>query len=139
MILGINTNGDSREAVAKYLSKFPEKANFPYLIDPMKEVYKSYSQREMPTVLIIDQNNDLYYYAFEDSRDFRRYWKDYNIHLNIDKKFKNILASINLVYIRSLNYQWEIDPLTEPWYHPGRDVNNFHVSMKLLYQIPTRN
>ena len=59
VILGINTNGDSKEAVGKYLSKFPEKVNFPYLIDPVKKVYKSYSQREMPTVLIIDQKSNL--------------------------------------------------------------------------------
>ena len=85
---------------------------------------------------IIDQNNDFYYYAFEDSSDFRRYWKDYNIHLNIDKKFKNISTSINIVYSRSLNYQWEIDPLTEPYYHPGKDVDNFHFSMKFEYNIP---
>ena len=59
VILGINTNGDSKEAVGKYLSNFPEKVNFPYLIDPVKQVYKSYSQREMPTVLIIDQKSNL--------------------------------------------------------------------------------
>ena len=59
VVLGINTNGDSREAVAQYLSKFPEKVNFPYLIDPEKGVYKSYSQRDMPTVLIIDQKGVL--------------------------------------------------------------------------------
>lgn len=59
VVLGINTNGDSREAVAQYLSKFPEKVNFPYLIDPDKGVYKSYSQRDMPTVLIIDQKGVL--------------------------------------------------------------------------------
>ena len=33
--------------------------SFPYLIDPAKDVYKSYSQREMPTVLIIDQKSNL--------------------------------------------------------------------------------
>ena len=59
VVLGINTNGDSREAVAKYLSKFPEKVQFPYLIDPVKSVYQSYSQRDMPTVLIIDQKGIL--------------------------------------------------------------------------------
>ncbi len=59
VILGINTNGDSREAVADYLSKFPEKVRFPYLIDPVKGVYQSYFQREMPTVLIIDQKGVL--------------------------------------------------------------------------------
>jgi len=59
VILGINTNGDTKEAVSKYLSKFPEKVQFPYLIDPGKEVYKSYSQRDMPTVLIVDQKSNL--------------------------------------------------------------------------------
>ena len=59
VVLGINTNGDSREAVAQYLSKFPEKVSFPYLIDPEKGVFKSYSQRDMPTVLIIDQKGIL--------------------------------------------------------------------------------
>ena len=59
VVLGINTNGDSKEAVAQYLSKFPEKVGFPYLIDPVKGVYKSYSQREMPTVLIVDQKGVL--------------------------------------------------------------------------------
>jgi peroxiredoxin len=59
VVLGINTNGDSREAVADYLSQFPEKVRFPYLIDPVKGVYQSYSQREMPTVLIIDQKGIL--------------------------------------------------------------------------------
>jgi cytochrome c biogenesis protein CcmG, thiol:disulfide interchange protein DsbE len=59
VILGINTNGDSKEAVTKYLSKFPEKVRFPYLIDPVKGVYQSYLQRDMPTVLIIDQKGIL--------------------------------------------------------------------------------
>lgn len=58
-VLGINTNGDSKEAVAHYLSKFPEKVQFPYLIDPVKWVYQSYLQRDMPTVLIIDQKGIL--------------------------------------------------------------------------------
>lgn len=58
-IIGINTNGDSKEAVANYLSKFPEKVRFPYLIDPVKSFYQDYLQREMPTVLIIDKEGIL--------------------------------------------------------------------------------
>ena len=54
-IVGINTNGDSKEAVADYLSKFPEKVRFPYLLDPVKSFYQDYIQREMPTVLIINK------------------------------------------------------------------------------------
>ncbi len=85
---------------------------------------------------IIDQDNDFYYLAFEDSKDFRRYWKDFNFHLFYEKKYKNFWGSINLMYSRSLNYQWEllIDPAL-PYYHPGRDVDNFHVDLKLTYPI----
>ena len=58
-ILGINTNGDSKEAIEDYLSKFPNKVRFPYLMDPSKSFYKDYLQREMPTVLIIDKEGTL--------------------------------------------------------------------------------
>ncbi len=58
-IIGINTNGDSKEAIANYLSKFPEKVRFPYLIDPVKSFYQDYLQREMPTVLIVDKEGIL--------------------------------------------------------------------------------
>ena len=58
-IVGINTNGDSKEAVANYLSKFPEKVSFPYLIDPVKSFYQVYLQRDMPTVLIINKEGIL--------------------------------------------------------------------------------
>ena len=78
-------------------------------------------------------NNDFYHVAFASARDFRRYWKDINFHLNYNKKFKDFQLSSNLIYIRSLNYQWELDDFAEPYYHPGRDVNNFHLSLKFTY------
>ena len=53
-ILGINTNGDSKASVMKYLNGFPESVEFSYLIDPDQSVHKDYSQRDMPTVLVID-------------------------------------------------------------------------------------
>ena len=53
-ILGINTNGDSKVSVIKYLNGFPESVEFSYLIDPDQSVHKNYSQRDMPTVLVID-------------------------------------------------------------------------------------
>ena len=55
-ILGINTSGDSKAAVMKYLKGFPENVKFSYLIDPEQSVHKKYSQRDMPTVLIIDSS-----------------------------------------------------------------------------------
>lgn len=82
---------------------------------------------------IVDNDNDFYHEAFASARDFRRYWKDINLHLKYNKNFKNFNLSSNLVYIRSLNYQWELDDYAEPYYHPGRDVDNFHLSLKFTY------
>lgn len=54
VILGINTSGDSKAAVQKYLAGFPKQVHFPYLLDPGLAVHKAYSQRDMPTILVID-------------------------------------------------------------------------------------
>ncbi len=82
---------------------------------------------------IIDHDNDFYYEAFARAKDFRRYWKDYNLHINFNKIFKSFTLSSNLVFIRSLNYQWEHDDSQDPYFTPGRDVNNLHLSLKFTY------
>ena len=88
---------------------------------------------------IIDQDNDFYHEAFSSAQDFRRYWKDFNFHLNYTKKFRNFWLSGNIMYSRSLNYQWDLDDTASPYYHPGNDVNNFHMTLKLAYLIPLAN
>lgn len=55
VVIGINTSGDSKADVMKYISKFPKPIEFAYLLDPNRSVNKAYVQREMPTVVIIDQ------------------------------------------------------------------------------------
>ena len=85
---------------------------------------------------VVDQDNDFYNMAFSRNKDFRRYWKDINIHLNYQNLFDNFSVSANFVYQRSLNYQWELDENIQPYYHPGRDVNNFHLNLKLTYFGP---
>ena len=85
---------------------------------------------------IIDQDNDFYHEAFASASDPRRYWKDFNLHLNFSKKYKNLWLSSNLMYSRSLNYQWDLDDTATEYYHPGNDVNNFHMTLKLAYLIP---
>ncbi len=82
---------------------------------------------------IIDNDNDFYHEAFASAQDYRRYWKDINLHLKYNKSFKYFNLSSNLVYVRSLNYQWELNDFETPYYHPGRDVDNFHISLKLTY------
>jgi hypothetical protein len=88
---------------------------------------------------IIDQDNDFYHEAFASANDFRRYWKDFNFHINFSKKFKQFWVSSNFMYSRSLNYQWGLDDTVTPYYNPGNDVNNFHMTLKLSYLIPLRN
>lgn len=83
---------------------------------------------------IIDNDNDFYYEAFESAKDFRRYWKDINLHIGYNKIFKKFWFSGSLVYSRSLNYQWGLDDSAiEPYYRPGVDINNFHSTIKLTY------
>ncbi len=82
---------------------------------------------------IIDNDNDFYHTAFASAGDPRRYWKDINFHINFNKKFKYFNLSSKLVYIRSLNYQWELNDNIEPYFHAGRDVDNFHLNIKLTY------
>ena len=77
--------------------------------------------------------------AFESSSDFRRYWKDFNFHINYSKKFKSLWLSSNLMYSRSLNYQWDLEDYVTPYYQPGNDVDNFHATIKLTYLIPFSN
>ena len=84
---------------------------------------------------VIDQDNDFFVYAFEEAQDFRRYWKDLNVHLSVQKKIKNFWGRINLVYSRSFNYQWELEDFTDPYYHAGTDVNNFHLNFNLTYHF----
>jgi hypothetical protein len=88
---------------------------------------------------IIDQDNDFYHEAFSSAQDPRRYWKDFNLHLNFSKKYKNLWLSSNFMYSRSLNYQWDLDDTATEYYHPGNDVNNFHMTLKLAYLIPLAN
>lgn len=80
---------------------------------------------------IIDNDNDFYYEAFSEKKDYRRYWKNYNLHLNFNKKYKHFLLTSNLVYGRSLNYQWQLDDNIEPYYHAGKDKNNLSLNLKI--------
>ena len=88
---------------------------------------------------IVDQDNDFYHEAFSSANDPRRYWKDFNLHINFSKKYNQFWLSSNLMYSRSLNYQWDLDDTAKPYYHPGNDVNNFHLTLKLAYLIPLAN
>ena len=89
---------------------------------------------------IVDNDNDFLYWAFEDAKDFRRYWKDYNLHLFANKKFNKFYSSLRIIYSRSLNYQWALDESSGigegyEYYVPGIDVNNFHLDLNITIPL----
>ena len=82
---------------------------------------------------IVENDNDFYHFAFSDSKDFRRYWKDFSLMFNIYKELNNFNLGIKSIYTRSLNYTWDLDRNVEPWYHAGFDKNNFYFRLVLNY------
>ena len=87
---------------------------------------------------IIDQDNDFLYHAFENAKDFRRYWKDYNFHLKFTKKNKMNWINVHAMYSRSINYQWALDESFGQgydYYVPGIDKNNFFITVKFTQLI----
>jgi cytochrome c biogenesis protein CcmG/thiol:disulfide interchange protein DsbE len=55
-VVGVNSSGDSKKAVTEFLSQFPVKVTYPYLIDPKKNTDKLYGGgRFIPNVYIIDR------------------------------------------------------------------------------------
>lgn len=55
-VVGVNSSGDSKKAVVEFLSQFPVKVTYPYLIDPKKTTDKLYGGGKfIPNVYIIDR------------------------------------------------------------------------------------
>lgn len=56
-VIGVNSSGDSQKAVTEFLSQFPVRVTYPYLIDPKKMTDKLYGGgRFIPNVYIIDRD-----------------------------------------------------------------------------------
>ena len=55
-VLGVNSSGNSKREVGEFLSAFPVKVTYPYLLDPNKVTDKSYGGGKfIPNVYVIDQ------------------------------------------------------------------------------------
>ncbi|BCA56844.1 putative Thiol:disulfide interchange protein DsbE [Nitrospira sp. KM1] len=55
-VIGINSNGNSKKDVGEFLSAFPVKVTYPYLLDPGKVTDKLYGGGKfIPNVYVIDQ------------------------------------------------------------------------------------
>lgn len=56
-VLGVNSSGNTKKEVGEFLSTFPVKVTYPYLLDPNKTTDKLYGGgRFIPNVYVIDQN-----------------------------------------------------------------------------------
>ncbi len=81
-------------------------------------------------------NNDFYYYAYEDSRDYRRHWTDLSFAATGDWNYHNLLFNAKLQGIKSLNYQWYLlqEP-GEPYMTKGRDGFNLQIQAGVTYRF----
>ena len=56
VVLGVNSSGDSKKNVGEFLSAFPVRVTYPYLLDPNKVTDKLYGGGKfIPNVYVIDQ------------------------------------------------------------------------------------
>ncbi|MEW6541986.1 MAG: TlpA disulfide reductase family protein [Nitrospirota bacterium] len=56
-VVGVNSSGNSKKAILEFLSQFPVKVTYPYLVDPEKVTDKLYGGgRFIPNVYIIDRD-----------------------------------------------------------------------------------
>ena len=57
VVVGVNSSGNSKKDVGEFLSAFPVKVTYPYLLDPGKVTDKLYGGGKfVPNVYVIDQN-----------------------------------------------------------------------------------
>jgi len=81
-------------------------------------------------------NNDFLYYAYEDSKDWRRFWTDLSTGVVADWKFDRLVVSGVIRWTKSLNYQWFLlhNP-GDPYFVNGRDVSNICATINATYFI----
>lgn len=81
-------------------------------------------------------NNDFYYYAFSDSKDFRRHWVDLSVAASGEWNYKNLIFNAKLMGIKSINYQWFL--LQNPgelYFVNGKDAYNVQIQAGCTYRF----
>ncbi|MDW3196178.1 MAG: capsule assembly Wzi family protein [Cytophagales bacterium] len=76
---------------------------------------------------------DFYHAAWDDIDDFRRFWNDYTFGIQGYWQFNNLILDGNILLIRSLNYQWEIEELNIGRFADGREETNLSFTIKAAY------
>jgi hypothetical protein len=80
-------------------------------------------------------NNDLFYIAI---KDIRAHWVDINLVALGEWDYKNLLLSVKIEVIRSLNYQYKYQPISsglDQYWNPGRDTYNVQGQIGISYRF----
>jgi hypothetical protein len=81
-------------------------------------------------------NNDFYYYAYTDSRDFRRHWVDLSYGLSGEWDCKNFIFNASLQRVASLNYQWYLKSNPgDVYFVNGLEASNIQVLAGVTYKF----
>ncbi|MEQ1624907.1 MAG: capsule assembly Wzi family protein, partial [Sediminibacterium sp.] len=79
------------------------------------------------------RNNDFYYYAYQPSGDYNRHWVDIATKLNLQWDFKGFFISAHVGAIRSINYQWFLNPTNISYFKGGWDLLNLNGQLSINY------
>lgn len=81
-------------------------------------------------------DNDFYFYAFQDGRDFRRHWVDLSLGGTGEWNYKNFLFNVKVSAVKSLNYQWYLKQnIGDPYFVNGLDVFNLYAKTGVTYRF----
>ncbi|WP_158858780.1 capsule assembly Wzi family protein [Lunatibacter salilacus] len=72
----------------------------------------------------INNNNDFYYFAFEESKDWRTKYVDIIPGFITEWRVSNLLLSATAQFQRTLNYKWYLRQTGDQYFVPGLDKNN---------------
>jgi len=81
----------------------------------------------------IQNNNDFYYKAFEDSKDWRNKYVDIIPGIVAEWRLNNLLLSASAQYQRTMNYKWFLRQPGEQYFVPGLDKNNLIGNFSMTY------
>lgn len=81
-------------------------------------------------------NNDFYYYAFTETKDFRRHWVDISYGVSGEWDYKNFIFNARLQRVKALNYQWYLKQNPgDIYFVNGIEATNIQVLAGVTYRF----
>ena len=81
----------------------------------------------------LSHQNDFYYRTWDNISDFRRFWIDYSAGINGIWDFGPVMIDGQLLFTRTLNYQWVVNDPGNRVFSGGRDLWNIALSLNASY------